>query len=577
MKKLSLSFLSLLIIMVLFACSTGRDSDKPLVITTLFPQYDITRALAGDYVDLEFLLTPGTDAHTFEPSPRRVVQILEADLLIYTGDTMEPWVSRLIAPAKDEGLNILDLSRNVALINTDHQHNHDDHHDDHDHHHGEEDEIGEFTLLNRRNDNEEVAYVHGNHWHGSLPGIDVGGSISIGAYIVSADDRERELDAEGEINGLKVSLHEGAEAGIVDFAQHGDHVHVIGVKEGITQIVFHWTHRGEIRYTTPPIQVVVGDYEHDDHDHHHGEEDEIGEFTLLNRRNNNEEVAYVHGNHWHGSLPGIDVGGSISIGANIVSADDRERELDSEGEINGLTVSLHEGAEAGIVDFAQHGDHVNVIGIKEGITQIVFHWTHRGEIRFTTPPIQVVVGDSDHQHGLLDPHIWTDPINLAIMTLDIRNALIELLPEHEESIRKNADAYLSEIDEIHADFLDLVQNSALDIVMYGGHNAMGYFMARYNLRYVNPYRGFSTDAAPTPQALAEMINTMKEYNISYLFSEKLISPHVANAIAEETNATILYIYAMENAPRDEFETGITLFNMFRHNLEMFRIGLNYQE
>ena len=443
MKKLSLSFLSLLLIMVLFACSTGRDSDKPLVITTLFPQYDITRALAGDYVDLEFLLTPGTDAHTFEPSPRRVVQILEADLLIYTGDAMEPWVSRLIAPAKDEGLNILDLSRNVALINTDHQHNHDDHHDDHDHHHGEEDEIGEFTLLNRRNDNEEVAYVHGNHWHGSLPGIDVGGSISIGANIVSADDRERELDAEGEINGLTVSLHEGAEAGIVDFAQHGDHVHVIGVKEGITQIVFHWTHRGEIRYTTPPIQVVVG--------------------------------------------------------------------------------------------------------------------------------------DSDHQHGLLDPHIWTDPINLAIMTLDIRNALIELLPEHEETIRKNADAYLSEIDEIHADFLDLVQNSALDIVMYGGHNAMGYFMARYNLRYVNPYRGFSTDAEPTPQALAEMINTMKEYNISYLFSEKLISPHVANAIAEETNATILYVYAMENAPRDEFQAGITLFDMFRHNLEMFRIGLLYQE
>jgi len=52
-------------------------------------------------------------------------------------------------------------------------------------------------------------------------------------------------------------LAEGAPEGIVSFAQHGDHVHIIGEAVGITQVVFSWTHDGDVRYTTPPINVHV--------------------------------------------------------------------------------------------------------------------------------------------------------------------------------------------------------------------------------------------------------------------------------------------------------------------------------
>ena len=126
--------------------------------------------------------------------------------------------------------------------------------DDHDHDHGEG-ETGEFRILDRRNDEEVVAYVHGDHWHGSLPNVEVGSNLSLGAYIESEDGRERELD--GSHNGFTVELAEGAPDGIVSFALHGDHVHINGESVGITQVVFSWTHDGEVRYTTPPINVEV--------------------------------------------------------------------------------------------------------------------------------------------------------------------------------------------------------------------------------------------------------------------------------------------------------------------------------
>ena len=39
------------------------------VVCTLFPQYDFARAIGGDAVDVTMLLDPGTESHTFDPTP----------------------------------------------------------------------------------------------------------------------------------------------------------------------------------------------------------------------------------------------------------------------------------------------------------------------------------------------------------------------------------------------------------------------------------------------------------------------------------------------------------------------------
>ncbi len=249
---------------------------------------------------------------------------------------------------------------------------------------GSTEAVEAFEILNRRDEMHRVAYIDGDHWHGSLPEVPEGESISLGALIKDASGHVRTLDADGAHNGFSVSLYEDAAPGIVELADHGDHVHVIGLTEGTTQIVFHWMHDGEIRFTTPPIDVVVG------HGHDHSDEG-IDTFEIINRRDDLNKVAYMHGDHWHGSLPTIELGESLSLGAFIVSEDGRERDLDPTGEHNGLTVSLYEGAPEGIVSFGLHGDHVHIIAESAGITQIVFNWTHDGEIRYTTPPINVTV------------------------------------------------------------------------------------------------------------------------------------------------------------------------------------------
>lgn len=91
-----------------------ESSNKVRVIATIFPQYDFARKIGGDKVEVSLLLTPGTETHTYEPTPQDIMNVNKADLFIYTGENMEPWADK-IADAIDSDTVILDASKNVEL------------------------------------------------------------------------------------------------------------------------------------------------------------------------------------------------------------------------------------------------------------------------------------------------------------------------------------------------------------------------------------------------------------------------------------------------------------------------------
>ncbi len=105
MRK-SLKILSLLLCAVLLvgvsACGENKKDDgKFSIVCTLFPQYDFVRQLVGDTAEVTLLLTPGTDSHSYDPSPADMKKINDCDLFIYTGDTMESWAANIVSSLGD--------------------------------------------------------------------------------------------------------------------------------------------------------------------------------------------------------------------------------------------------------------------------------------------------------------------------------------------------------------------------------------------------------------------------------------------------------------------------------------------
>lgn len=107
--------------------NTEPAIDKPIIITTLFPFYDITSKLVADKAEVSLLLPPGVEPHSFEPTPQDTIKIQEADIFIYTGNIMEPWVKDIVANLPDS-VTVIDASEGIDLIKSQDDHSHDDEH-----------------------------------------------------------------------------------------------------------------------------------------------------------------------------------------------------------------------------------------------------------------------------------------------------------------------------------------------------------------------------------------------------------------------------------------------------------------
>ena len=96
--------------------SKSASAGKLVVVTTLFPLYDFARQTGKERVDVSMLLPPGVEAHAFEPRPADVKRIQKADIFIFTGKIMEPWVDEFLKGVDAKDLLIIDASRGINLL-----------------------------------------------------------------------------------------------------------------------------------------------------------------------------------------------------------------------------------------------------------------------------------------------------------------------------------------------------------------------------------------------------------------------------------------------------------------------------
>lgn len=139
MKKIILLITSIILCMILFTgCSSAikedknNESNKIKVISTIFPGYDFTKAIGKDNVDVSMLMPPGSETHSFEPSPQDIINIQNCDLFIYTGSESDTWVEKII-DSLDTEINTLKMMDSVTPLESDDDHNHKDN-EEHDHH-----------------------------------------------------------------------------------------------------------------------------------------------------------------------------------------------------------------------------------------------------------------------------------------------------------------------------------------------------------------------------------------------------------------------------------------------------------
>jgi zinc transport system substrate-binding protein len=192
-----------------------------------------------------------------------------------------------------------------------------------------------------------------------------------------------------------------------------------------------------------------------------------------------------------------------------------------------------------------------------------------------TKMIPVVFHDADEPVGSLDPHIWLDFDNAKIMVRNISQAMQLKDSANKEFYERRANDYIEKLTELDSSYRKTLASCKHREIVYGGHYAFGYLAKRYGLKYLAA-QGVSPDVEPTANDLVKLVEQIKKDKIKYVFYEELTSPNIAKTIAGETNAKMLLLNAAHNLSRDQFNQGLSFFDILKMDLDNLRIGLECQ-
>jgi zinc transport system substrate-binding protein len=108
---------TILLLLSLLSPQPAMAGSNPLrIIAMNFPAFDFSRVIAGNRGQVELLLPPGAEAHSYEPSPRDMVALQQADLLVYNGGIGDYWVEETLASLGDEAPEALRMMDAVPTV-----------------------------------------------------------------------------------------------------------------------------------------------------------------------------------------------------------------------------------------------------------------------------------------------------------------------------------------------------------------------------------------------------------------------------------------------------------------------------
>ncbi|MBP1992512.1 metal ABC transporter substrate-binding protein [Paenibacillus eucommiae] len=123
--------------------NSGAESDpgskKIKIAATFYPMAEFSRQVAGEHAEVITLVPAGVEPHDWEPSPKDMTVIKEADVFVYNGG-VEGWVDKALESAANDKRIVVETIHDLELIEGE-EHSHEGEeagHEDEHAHEGEE-------------------------------------------------------------------------------------------------------------------------------------------------------------------------------------------------------------------------------------------------------------------------------------------------------------------------------------------------------------------------------------------------------------------------------------------------------
>ncbi|WP_281659004.1 ZinT/AdcA family metal-binding protein [Halobacillus sp. Cin3] len=177
-----------------------------------------------------------------------------------------------------------------------------------------------------------------------------------------------------------------------------------------------------------------------------------------------------------------------------------------------------------------------------------------------------------HNHGDQDPHVWLDPILSIQVAENIKDTLVELNPEQEDTYNENFQELKSNLEGLDQEFHDQLETAPKNKFIVS-HAAYGYWEQSYGVEQVS-VSGLSPTNEPSQKDLEEIIKTAEQHNIKHVFFEQNVTPKVADIVRKEIGAEALRLHNLSVLTEEDINNEEDYFTLMKRNLEVLTEGLS---
>jgi zinc transport system substrate-binding protein len=125
-----------------------EEITKKQIIASFYPLAFMTEQIVENKAEVTNI-AGSADVHEYEPSPQDMVKLNKADLVIFQGAELEPWIDGVISELRQKGIMTLEVTHDLELTKMEEHEEehyevdeHDDHEDKHEDDHADEKEEG---------------------------------------------------------------------------------------------------------------------------------------------------------------------------------------------------------------------------------------------------------------------------------------------------------------------------------------------------------------------------------------------------------------------------------------------------
>lgn len=141
-----------------------------------------------------------------------------------------------------------------------------------------------------------------------------------------------------------------------------------------------------------------------------------------------------------------------------------------------------------------------------------------------------------------DPHIWLDPKNALKQAENIKNAFAECDSENKYYYEENFRKFSETITALDSEYKAVIEKAQYREIVTA-HAAYGYLCSAYGLEQIAIEN--AQGGEPSPAAMAQIIDTVKEKGIRYICAEELASDKLVQTVAQATGAEIVTLNPFE--------------------------------